>query len=203
MRGQVKVPIAHRDIKSTNILVKDDIHSCVIADFGLSLKLHHDLTGEDCANAGQVGTPRYMSPELLERLINIFDPESFKRTDVYAMGLVVWEMINCCEAMPGMSSPYQAVYGDHVKEFPTKQQMLMLVCKNRVLPPKKNKWLKHKGLAELTKTLNELLEYVAEERITADCLVERMNTMNYDVTMNYDECFDAERRLSKVEIDVV
>ena len=51
---------------------------------------------------GQVGTPRYMSPELLERLINIFDPESFKRTDVYAMGLVVWEMINCCEATPGM-----------------------------------------------------------------------------------------------------
>jgi len=203
LRGEVKVPIAHRDIKSTNILVKDDIHSCVIADFGLSLKLHHDLTGEDCANAGQVGTPRYMSPELLERLINIFDPESFKRTDVYAMGLVVWEMINCCEATPGMASPYQAVYGEHVKEFPTKQQMLILVCKNRILPPIKNKWLKHKGLAELTKTLNELLEYVAEERITADCLVERMNTINYDVTMNYDEFVDAERRLSKNEIDVV
>ena len=44
----------------------------------------------------------------------------------------------------GMASPYQAVYGDHVKEFPTKQQMLMLVCKNRILPSIKNKWLKHK-----------------------------------------------------------
>ena len=47
------------------------------------------------------------------------------------------------------------------------------------------------------------MEYVAEERITADCLVERMNTINYDVTMNYDEFVDAERRLSKNEIDVV
>lgn len=44
----------------------------------------------------------------------------------------------------GMASPYQAVYGEHVKEFPTKQQMLILVCKNRILPPIKNKWLKHK-----------------------------------------------------------
>ena len=50
---------------------------------------------------GQVGTSRYMAPELLERLVNLFDPESFKRVDVYAMALVMWEMMNCCDAVPG------------------------------------------------------------------------------------------------------
>ena len=58
-----------------------------------------------------------MSPELLERLINIFDPESFKRTDVYAMGLVVWEMINCCEATPGMFVVILNIVGIFVVNF--------------------------------------------------------------------------------------
>lgn len=53
MNGEAKVPIAHRDIKSTNILVKDDQKSCVIADFGLSLKLDPKLTREDWSNAGR------------------------------------------------------------------------------------------------------------------------------------------------------
>ena len=52
-------------------------------------------------SAGQVGTSRYMAPELLERLVNLTDIELFKRVDVYAMALVLWEMANRCEAEEG------------------------------------------------------------------------------------------------------
>ena len=52
-------------------------------------------------HAGQVGTSRYMAPELLERLVNLMDIELFKRVDVYALALVYWEMANRCEAKQG------------------------------------------------------------------------------------------------------
>lgn len=53
--------------------------------------------------AGQVGTSRYMAPELLERLVNLTDIEMFKRVDVYGMALVMWEMANRCDATEGNS----------------------------------------------------------------------------------------------------
>lgn len=176
-----KVAIAHRDIKSTNILVKDDLNSCVIADFGLSLKLYPTLTKEDCANAGQVGTPRYMAPELLERLMILSDLDSFKRADVYAMALVVWEMMNRCEYGINTALPYMAAYGNMVKEYPTKYQMLMLVCKNKMQPEIKPKWYQHEGMSRLCVLLSETWEYVAEERISAGCVVERMKNLQADL----------------------
>lgn len=51
--GSPKVPIAHRDIKSTNILIKNQ-QECVLCDFGIALRLDPTLTVEDFANSGQV-----------------------------------------------------------------------------------------------------------------------------------------------------
>ena len=58
--------IAHRDVKSKNILVRDD-NQCVIADFGMA------VTKDDVPNLEmkvdsntRVGTKRYMSPEVLD-----------------------------------------------------------------------------------------------------------------------------------------
>jgi len=62
---QGKPAIAHRDIKSKNILVKLN-GSCVIADFGLAVT-HVQATGAmDVGTNPRVGTKRYMSPEVLE-----------------------------------------------------------------------------------------------------------------------------------------
>lgn len=62
---QGKPAIAHRDIKSKNILVKNN-GSCVIADFGLAVT-HIQATGQlDVAPNPRVGTKRYMSPEVLD-----------------------------------------------------------------------------------------------------------------------------------------
>ena len=43
--SRVKPSIAHRDIKSKNILVKNDL-TCCISDFGLSLKFNDDICGD-------------------------------------------------------------------------------------------------------------------------------------------------------------
>ena len=47
--------------------------------------------------AFQVGTKRYMAPEVLDGAI-AFQRESFMRIDVYALSLVMWEMVSRCTA---------------------------------------------------------------------------------------------------------
>jgi len=41
--------------------------------------------------SSQVGTSRYMAPEVLEGAIN-FQRESFLRIDIYALALIMWEI---------------------------------------------------------------------------------------------------------------
>lgn len=60
---QRKPGIAHRDIKSKNILVRKDL-SCVIADFGLAIVLDSKHS-QDVDHSRKVGTTRYLSPEVL------------------------------------------------------------------------------------------------------------------------------------------
>lgn len=53
--GRYKVPVAHRDIKSSNILVKNDL-TCCLCDFGLALRLDNSLSVDELSNSGQVKT---------------------------------------------------------------------------------------------------------------------------------------------------
>lgn len=46
---------------------------------------------------------RYMAPEVLDDSINMKHFESFKRADIYAMGLVFWEIASRCS----MGGKYQ------------------------------------------------------------------------------------------------
>lgn len=50
---RLKVAIVHRDLKSSNILVKNDL-TCCLCDFGLGLRLDSSLSVDDLANSGQV-----------------------------------------------------------------------------------------------------------------------------------------------------
>lgn len=58
-----KPAIAHRDLKSKNILVKANL-SCVIGDLGLAVR--HNVAGDsvDVPSTNRVGTKRYMAPEV-------------------------------------------------------------------------------------------------------------------------------------------
>merc|ERR1711956_106884 len=57
--SQGKPAIAHRDLKSKNILVKKDL-SCAIADLGLSVRHDVDTDTVDLPHNSKVGTKRYL-----------------------------------------------------------------------------------------------------------------------------------------------
>ncbi len=96
--GHTEKPgIAHRDLKSRNILVKAD-GSCCIADFGLAVR--HNLsngTVDRLPSNTRQGTKRYMAPEILDGTINASMFESYRMVDVYCLGLVFWEVARRCE----------------------------------------------------------------------------------------------------------
>lgn len=48
-----KTPVVHRDLKSSNVLVKTDL-TCCLCDFGLSLRLDNSMSPEELGNSGQV-----------------------------------------------------------------------------------------------------------------------------------------------------
>lgn len=75
--------IVHRDLKPQNIMI-DPTGTVRIMDFGIARSIQTTgWTGEGIA----VGTPEYMSPEQAE------GQEVDKRTDIYSLGIILYEMI--------------------------------------------------------------------------------------------------------------
>jgi tRNA A-37 threonylcarbamoyl transferase component Bud32/TolB-like protein len=74
--------VVHRDIKPENILLQDG--QAIVADFGIARAI--DAAG--AAETGGTGTPAYMSPEQRRRGAPVD-----ARTDVYALGCVLYEML--------------------------------------------------------------------------------------------------------------
>lgn len=56
---------------------------------------------------------RYMAPEVLDDSINMKHFESFKRADIYAMGLVFWEIARRC-SIGGMQQSLLTILPDFV-----------------------------------------------------------------------------------------
>ncbi|XP_053489337.1 TGF-beta receptor type-2 isoform X2 [Ictalurus furcatus] len=177
--GRHKVPIVHRDIKSSNILVKNDL-TCCLCDFGLALRLDNSLSVDDLANSGQVGTARYMAPEVLESRINLENIESFKQTDVYSMALVLWEITSRCNAI-GEVKDYEPPFGSKVREHPCVESMKDNVLRDRGRPEIPNSWTKHPGVALVCATINECWDQDPEARLTAQCVAERFREINDDL----------------------
>jgi hypothetical protein len=77
--------VVHRDIKPANILLTEE--HALIADFGLGRAIGVASETGATATGLAVGTPRYMSPE------QATGQEVDGRTDIYALGCVLWEML--------------------------------------------------------------------------------------------------------------
>ncbi len=80
--------VVHRDIKPENVLV-DRKGRVKIADFGLAKIADPDPEATRLTVEGQVmGTPHYMAPEQVERPLAVDH-----RADIYALGVVFYEML--------------------------------------------------------------------------------------------------------------
>ena len=80
--------VIHRDIKPENILLHDG--SALVADFGIALAASRSDSGSRLTETGMsLGTPHYMSPEQA-----MGEREITAKSDVYALGCVVYEMLS-------------------------------------------------------------------------------------------------------------
>src|SRR6185437_9930080 len=89
--------IVHRDIKPENILLTKDGHT-LVTDFGVARpadEIAPHLTGAGIV----VGTPSYMSPEQAAG-----DAQVDRRSDVYSLGCVLYEMVTGQTPFPGTTA---------------------------------------------------------------------------------------------------
>lgn len=98
--------VVHRDIKPDNILFDED-GNVALTDFGIATARFH---GRLTASGRAMGTPHYMSPEqAMGRLVD-------GRSDLYAVGLLLYEMLLGHPPFDGEDS--YAVGYKHVHEAP-------------------------------------------------------------------------------------
>jgi serine/threonine protein kinase/Tfp pilus assembly protein PilF len=78
-----RLGVIHRDLKPSNIIIDKDGNARIM-DFGIARSLRtKSITGEGVI----IGTPEYMSPEQVE------GQEVDQRSDIYSMGVILYEMV--------------------------------------------------------------------------------------------------------------
>ncbi len=176
-----KPPIAHRDLKSKNILVKKDL-TCAIADFGLSVKLDTENDTVDLPHNSKVGTKRYLPPEVLDESLNKNHFDAWKRADVYSLGLVFWEMGRRCSGQGILAEEFREPYFDVVPMEHTLEDMKVVVCDKKVRPTCPNRWHESEHLMTLSKIMKECWYENPEARLTALRIKKSLSTLEYTPT---------------------
>jgi serine/threonine protein kinase len=87
----------HRDVKPANIMIcrRRGAEFVKLLDFGIAKLV--TASGHTTADGLTLGTPRYMSPEQLD------DGAADTRTDIYALGVVLYELLTGQVPYPGES----------------------------------------------------------------------------------------------------
>ncbi|XP_008806079.2 serine/threonine/tyrosine-protein kinase HT1 [Phoenix dactylifera] len=96
--------VIHRDLKSHNLLLNDEMR-VKVADFGTSC-----LETQCRASKGNMGTYRWMAPEMVK------EKPYTRKVDVYSFGIVLWELTTAIVPFQGMT-PVQAAYAASEKNM--------------------------------------------------------------------------------------
>lgn len=110
--------IIHRDLKPSNVLV--DGRGCArIVDFGLAQAVDERI------RFAQAGTPAYMAPE------QISGAPATPRTDVYALGLILYEIFTGRKACGDPLHPHIVPPSELVPDIGAQVERLILRCLDR------------------------------------------------------------------------
>lgn len=101
--------IIHRDIKPHNILVEDESERVVVMDFGIA-KLLSEQQAQHTATGIFIGTLAYCAPEQMRSDLVVDG-----RTDIFSLGLVMYEMATGHALFGGLSQP--EIIGKHLYEI--------------------------------------------------------------------------------------
>src|ERR1043165_526947 len=101
--------VIHRDLKPENILLREG--QPLVADFGIALAVSNAGGARVTQTGLSLGTPQYMSPEQAtgDRVID-------GRTDIYALGAVLYEML--AGEPPQLGGSAQAIISKVLTETP-------------------------------------------------------------------------------------
>ncbi|XP_074126442.1 activin receptor type-1-like isoform X1 [Sminthopsis crassicaudata] len=162
---QGKPAIAHRDLKSRNVLVKSNLQCC-IADLGLAVMHSQGSDSLDIGNNPRVGTKRYMAPEVLDEQLRTDCFESYKWTDIWAFGLVLWEIARRT-IVNGIVEDYRPPFFDMVPNDPSFEEMKKVVCVDQQTPNIPNRLAADPFLSGLAQMMRECWYPNPSARLTA------------------------------------
>nr|AEU11040.1 Trk1 [Trichinella spiralis] len=158
-----KPAVAHRDLKTRNVLVRSD-NSCVIADLGLAVRYFAKTQELDIPQNKKTGTLRYLAPEVLGDTLNPNHFDSYRRADIYSLGLILWEI---CRRTGDKPDPCELPYYDQVPADPTLDDMLRCVLLENQRPPLPSRWKDSAPLVTMTKLMRECWMPNPSARLTA------------------------------------
>jgi TolB-like protein/predicted Ser/Thr protein kinase len=119
--------LVHRDLKPSNVFLGP--HGVKVLDFGLAREVENaiDPAENPITRTGAVlGTPRYMAPE------QVYGQEADARTDLFAAGAILFEMLAGRPAFPGRTA-VEVLYATLHEHPPALAGSAIVVALDRVV----------------------------------------------------------------------
>ena len=131
--------VIHRDFKSSNVVLCEAPEApcglrAVVTDFGLARAAQEDVHHRVTAKDSMIGTPAYMAPEQVE------GGQVTAATDIYAVGVVLYEMLTGRYPFEGdtaISTALKRLHEtpttprSHVRHLPIRWEAAILRCLER------------------------------------------------------------------------